>query len=321
MRVHALRVLVLGLCLGWVCWAQATENPLTLRELQDIQRRIESAVSKSIPAVVAISDGEGFGSGVVVNADGLILTAGHVVNASRSDLEIFFPSGVTTAARLVGYNLDIDAAILQITEKGPWPHVPIARDCQLAKGDWVICLGHSGGYEVGRKPPVRTGRLLEYRNHLLVTDAALIGGDSGGPLLNLDAEVIGIHSSIGDMLCENRHVQISEFRRYWDRMVRGERWGKLIEFKEPTPTPPSNVRCGVHLELRGNQVYVASVDAQSPAARVGIRPGDRVRRIDGQEISDSLGLHAILNNKRPGNHVVFDVERHGRLLSMRVTLE
>ncbi len=314
-------VVAIAFCLGWACSAKAIENPLTLRELQDIQRRIESAVSKSMPAVVAISDGEGFGSGVVVNPGGLILTAGHVVSASRSDLEIFFPSGVTTVARLVGYNLDIDAAILQITEKGPWPYVPIAQDHQLAKGDWVICLGHSGGYEVGRKPPVRTGRLLEHRNHLLVTDAALIGGDSGGPLLNLNGEVVGIHSSIGDMLCENRHVQIAEFRRYWDRMLRGERWGKLLEFKEPTPVLPAHARCGVHLERRGNHVFIASVEAQSPAARVGIRPGDRVRRIDGQEISDPQDLQPLLNNKRPGNHLVFDVERNGQRLSMRVTLE
>lgn len=299
----------------------ANEDLPSVRELLEIQRKIEATISKAMPAVVAISDGEGFGSGVVISPQGLILTAGHVVNASHGELEIFFPSGVTTTARIVGFNLDVDAAMLQITEAGNWPHVGLAAEGTSKIGDWVVCLGHSGGYEVGRKPPVRTGRILEYRQHLLVTDAALIGGDSGGPLLNLNGEVIGIHSSIGDLISENRHVQIGQFRRDWERMARGQRWGKLLEFKEPAPQPERRVRLGIEMDNRGDRVYLKSVNANSPAERGGLKPGDVLRRVDGQPITNSKQLINILSEKRPGDFITVDIERRDQLLATRIVLE
>jgi serine protease Do len=152
------------------------EDP-TLASLINVQNSIRNVVDRNLPAVISISDGAGFGSGVIVSPEGLILTAGHVVNTGASQFEIFFPGGQTATARLLGYNLNVDAAMLKLDGTGPWPFVELGEQASLKKGDWVVCLGHSGGYELGRKPPVRTGRVLDFRDEMVVTDAVLIGGD------------------------------------------------------------------------------------------------------------------------------------------------
>ncbi|HMP80095.1 MAG TPA: serine protease, partial [Pirellulaceae bacterium] len=165
-------------------------NDTALEQLREVQSKVQRVVQDTLPACVAISDGIGFGSGVVVNSSGHILTAGHVVNTGTQKLDVYFPDGRIVRARLLGYNLNVDAAMIQIIDPGPWPHVPVATSTEhLQSGDWLVSLGHSGGYEVGRNPPVRSGRLLERRGHQLVTDAVLIGGDSGGPLFDLNGQL------------------------------------------------------------------------------------------------------------------------------------
>ena len=299
----------------------ADDNGLSLQSLRTIQKHVENCVSKSMASVVAISDGKGFGSGVVITETGLIMTAGHVVNGSPSEVEIFFPSGVTTKARIVGFNLDVDAALLQIIEPGKWPYAELADDKSTKIGDWVVCLGHSGGYEVGRKPPVRTGRILEYRDHLLVTDAALIGGDSGGPLFDLNGKVIGIHSSIGDLLSENRHVQVSTFRSNWERMARGDRWGKLIELVEPESKTKQRARMGVEMEEIPDRAIIKVVNPNTPAARVGLKPGDLVRKFENQSITTPQQLIALIRERKVGDSVSLEIERRSQVLSLTIILE
>jgi serine protease Do len=313
--------LLLIICLATSIALYADDNSLSLKHLRTIQKQVENCVSKNMASVVAISDGKGFGSGVVINESGLIMTAGHVVNGSPAEVEIFFPSGVTTQARIVGFNLDVDAALLQITEPGKWPYSELAENNSTQVGDWVVCLGHSGGYEVGRKPPVRTGRVLEFREHLMVTDAALIGGDSGGPLFDLNGKVVGIHSSIGDLLSENRHVQVSTFRSNWDRMAKGGRWGKLIELVEPESQPKQRAKMGVEMEEIADRAIIKIVNPNSPAARVGLKPGDHVRKFENQLITNPKQLIALIREKNVGDSISLEIERRGQVLSLTIILE
>jgi serine protease Do len=292
---------------------------------------VQNTVRDNMPAVVSISDGIGFGSGVVVNEQGLILTAGHVVNGDVDEFEIFFPSGKTTIAKMLGYNLSVDAAMLQIVEPGPWPHAKLADGNTTPKiGDWVVCMGHSGGYELGRLPPVRTGRVLEYREHLLVTDAVLIGGDSGGPLFDLNGHVIGIHSSIGDSISENRHVSLATFRRDWQKMAGGTKWGALPNFasvepeKKPSPEKPlekGRARLGIQMEQNENAAIVETVERNSAAARVGIKPGDSVLMFDNIKIKNYRQLVELIRSKNIGDSVAIEIQRRGQTLKLQVILD
>ncbi len=307
--------------------------------LAEIQAQVVSVVARNMESCVAISDGEGFGSGVIVSADGLILTAGHVVCNGKQTFELFFPSGRTARATLVGYNLDVDSAMLRLEGNQQWPFVKIASDKIPEPGTWVVGLGHSGGYELGRKPPVRTGRVLEQRDHMLVTDSVLIGGDSGGPLFNLDGELIGIHSSIGDVISENRHVSIVTFRNDWSRLIAGNRWGSLPELGEPEPAPKqapkkSNAnngsgssqptggsKLGISARDSDASVVISEVQAGSPAARVGLKTGDLILSLNGTAVTSASELSQRINNLASGSSMRIEIKRNSTVLQLVVILD
>ena len=279
----------------------------SIDELTKIQSKVQKVVDANMESCVAISDRLGFGSGVIVNSDGLILTAGHVVS-SRQRLEVIFPSGRRARARALGRNLSVDAGMVQIIDPGPWPAVELADD-PPERGDWVVSLGHSGGFELGRKPPVRTGRILGNRKGQFVTDAVLIGGDSGGPLFNLDGQLIAIHSSIGDSIAQNRHVPLETFRQHWDRMYEGEIWGtlpELVDNDEPRNDRAARPRMGVTVSRSNQGAVVNEVHPNGPAQRAGIKRGDRITRFGGEQIVTADQLIDLIATKEVGQ--TFDVE-------------
>lgn len=279
----------------------------SIDELTKIQSKVQQVVDANMESCVAISDRLGFGSGVIVNSDGLILTAGHVVS-SRQRLEVIFPSGRRARARALGRNLSVDAGMVQIIDPGPWPAVELADD-PPERGDWVVSLGHSGGFELGRKPPVRTGRILGNRKGQFVTDAVLIGGDSGGPLFNLDGQLIAIHSSIGDSIAQNRHVPLETFRQHWDRMYEGEIWGtlpELVDNDEPRNDRAARPRMGVTVSRSKQGAVVNEVHPNGPAQRAGIKRGDRITRFAGKQIVTADQLIDLIATKEVGQ--TFDVE-------------
>ena len=327
-------LVVMLVCFSSSSAVAATHDNLTeLEKLREIQRKVQVVVEQSMESTVAISDGIGFGSGVIVSPDGLVLTAGHVMGTGRAgaEFEVIFPSGKVARARALGKNLNHDAGMVQLIGPGPWPFVKVA-EADPKNSDWVVCLGHSGGYELGRKPPVRTGRILGKRNGQLVSDAVLIGGDSGGPLFDLEGKLIGIHSSIGDSVAENRHVPISVYRTYWDRMSRGESWGKLPELaakkKKKKSTPETErapaagrAKLGVVVDKSANEAIVESVRDFSPAKRVGLLPGDIIKTFDGQNVTGPEHLIELVGTKQIGDSVALRVLRNGYELNFQIILD
>ena len=295
----------------------AQQNVESFQQLREVEAKVKKVVQKNMNACVSISDGYGAGSGVIVNKSGLILTAGHVM-AGNGEYQVLFPDGRTAQARPLGRNLDIDAGMIQIVDPGPWPYVKIGKSNSLSKGDWVVLLGHSGGFELGRKPPVRTGRFLGLTdNNQIETDAVLIGGDSGGPLFDLDGKLVGIHSSIGDSIAENRHVTMEDFARDYDRLKRGEQWGQLpvLADNNDGTKPP---KMGVVVDL--DTGYVKEVKEQSPASDAGVKVGDTVREFDGLAINNGRELIRLVKKKITGDVVRMKFERNGRLLDFEVRL-
>ncbi|MCH2182935.1 MAG: S1C family serine protease [Mariniblastus sp.] len=296
-----------------------------LEELGRIQVKVQKVVDANMESCVAISDRRGFGSGVIVSPDGLILTAGHVIT-SRNRLEIIFPSGRRAQARSLGRNLSIDAGMVQLIDPGPWPAVELAEQAP-ERGDWVVSLGHSGGFELGRKPPVRTGRILGDRKGQFVTDAVLIGGDSGGPLFNLDGQLVGIHSSIGDTIAQNRHVPVELFRQHWERMYQGDVWGTLPSLVDDHDEPEkekkraSKPRMGVTLSRGQSGALVNQVDPRGPAHRAGIRKGDRITRFGDEQITSADQLIELISTKRVGQTLDVEFQRNRVSYKVQVRLD
>ena len=302
------------------CLTGATAAEDTLDELLRIENKVAESVSKVMSAVVAVSDNVGSGSGVIVSEDGLVLTAGHVMASPfKGDYEVTFPDGSVVKAVPLGKNLNVDAGMLKIVEPKKYNYAKIAGAAPKL-GDWVINLGHSGGFEIGRKPPVRTGRVLGYRDHQMITDAVLIGGDSGGPLFNLDGEVIAIHSSIGDSIAENRHVTIDTFRKHWTRMERGDVWGELPDLSAPRKKKRPRAKLGVVVDRTASNALIKEIHSGSPADLAGIRVGDIVTRIDNQRILNSRELIEVIKTKTPGREYSVEILRNGQFFTLRIAL-
>ncbi len=113
---------------------------------------------------------------------------------------------------------------MKITDPGKWPTAPMGHSASLRPGAWCLAIGHPLGYRPGRPPVVRVGRIVEMSNDLIRTDCPLVGGDSGGPLLDLEGNVIGINSRIANPADVNLHVPVDIFRDNWDRLLKTESW-------------------------------------------------------------------------------------------------
>ena len=122
----------------------------TINELLAVQKKVQDVASKNMEATVSLTDDFGLGSGVIVSPDGLILTAAHVVATARN-YKVIFPSGREATAKPLGKNLSADAAMLKIIEPGKYPFVELGDSDRINNGEWAVVLGHSGGYELGRK--------------------------------------------------------------------------------------------------------------------------------------------------------------------------
>lgn len=289
-------------------------------KLKEIQGKVSNVVSKNIDACVAVSDGVGFGTGIIVSADGLVLTAGHVMaNPDKGQYEVILSTGKVVRAKALGKNLDLDSGMIQIIDEGPFPFVELSKDNKFKQGQWVVSLGHSGGWKLGRKPPVRTGRILARKTHQILTDAVLIGGDSGGPLFNLDGELIAIHSSIGDTVAENRHVPVATFRRDWDRLKAGKVWGKLPDLNDPTEKKRPG-RIGIKLNLKHPQAFIRAVDQGMPAKEIGLEVGDIVLQFDNTIVNDGRHLIDIIKRKSAGDVCPVVILRNGNQINYEIIL-
>jgi serine protease Do len=309
---------------GGIVFADASaglaNDQSAVERLKKIQQRVQNVVAKAMPACVVVSDGIGSGSGVIVSKSGLILSAGHVMT-SNGIYEIILPSGKVVKAKPLGKNLTIDAGMLQIIEPNPagWPYVEIETAQKLRNGQWVVSMGHSGGFEIGRTPPVRTGRVISVSADMIVSDAVLIGGDSGGPLFNLNGKLIGIHSSIGDTVAENRHVTMPAFSRSWDRMKAGETWGDLPELESPIDQKRRGV-IGVRLDLSSPKCKIRLVNDRSPAAEAGVEVGDVVVSFENVQIIDGRHLIEVIKRYHAGDICKMKILREASVIEVEVQL-
>ena len=275
-------------------------------DLKKVEAEVQDLVAKTLPCTVCIvaAGGGGSGSGVTVSEDGLVLTAAHVIAAAGADLFVIFPDGRKVKAKSLGSNRQRDAGMVQITEPGTYPFVKIGKSEDLKSNDWCVSLGHAGGFQADRTPPVRLGRVLA-NDRFVVTDCTIIAGDSGGPLFDLEGQVIGIHSNIGESLWQNQHVPVDVFTEGWDRMKRGESWGGSQQ------VDPRQVIIGVQLSPQQNDdgVVLGGITSNSPAEKAGLETGDVITKINGKAMKSPADIIAVVKGKRPGDKLQVNVLR------------
>ena len=146
----------------------------------------------------------------------------------------------------------------------------------------------------------------------MLTDCTLVGGDSGGPLFDLDGKVIGIHSRIGKNLPINVHVPVDPFRDSWTRLAKGEVWGLL--------GPPQRGWLGVTEDSTTDEARIARVVEGSPAELAGLRSGDVILRVGENEVKSFNDLQNEIGRMRPEDEIVIQIRRDGETEEISVKL-
>ena len=273
----------------------------------------------------------GEGSGFIVSEDGYILTNNHVVQ-DADQVKIGLHDGTELTADVVGTDPSIDLALLKVQTDEALPTLPLGDSASLRVGEWVIAIGNPLNYEqtvtVGvvsaknRRVPIgdtdRAGLVT-----FIQTDAAINFGNSGGPLIDSGGNVIGINTAIQRLNYAEGigfALPIDQARNVIDQLrengyVRRGYLGISMNLN------------GVNEEARqyyglpdSNGVIIDQVTNGSPAAKAGIKPGDIIRKLDGERVHDNDDLIGRIASRRPGEKVRIDVFRGGRELDMTVTL-
>jgi serine protease Do len=290
--------------------------PTSLSDLREIQDRVAALVTQVSPAVVAVELGHSSGSGVVISADGLVLTAGHVGGWVGHPATFTFPNGKIAKGKTIGVDEDSDTGLMQITDPGPWPHVGVGELKHAHLGDWALALGNPGGYDAKRSLVVRLGRIIRLMPGVVQTDCMIFPGDSGGPLFDMYGRVIGVHTAIAISADENFHVPITEFF---------ETWSDLVGPPSPPAPTPSPARpmayCGLSVIDDAEGCCLSKIEKNSPAAKANLRAGDHVLKVDGRRIEVSASFLEWIAESEPGETLRLDIKRGNKSFPVQIKLQ
>jgi serine protease Do len=296
------------------------EGPISIADLRAIQQQVEALVPRISPAVVAVEldsgSGHGIvasGSGVVITADGLVLTAGHVCESTNRNVRFEFPNGKVAHGKTLGLDEDADTGLMRITDSGPWPFAPLANLREASLGEWVLALGHPGGFDSKRSLVVRLGRVVSVAPGILQTDCTISPGDSGGPLFDIQGRVIGIHTAISSSMSENFHVPITEFYDTWQELA-----GAPVPV---TAVIRPSAYCGARAVNGAEGCRLSAIDKGSPAAKAGLKVDDLVLKIDDRTIVAAASFERWMEEASPGQTLKLQIKRGGKLHTIKLKLE
>ncbi len=292
--------------------------PDSRKDLDVIQKALATVLPKAREATVCIDLGEGSGSGVIVSPEGLVLTAAHVATGVGKELTVIMEDGKKLKAESMGLVSTTDCAMVRILEKGTYPFVSMDREDTTKLGDWVFSLGHSGGFDKDRGSVVRLGRLVRTADSTIQSDCTLIGGDSGGPLFDLEGRLIGIHSRVGEVLSQNMHVPMREFIAHWEEMTRGEFVGEGPFAKKPEK---GKGFFGLATEARPEGgLKVTKVGRESPAEKAGFKEGDVILKLNGKPLATREELQEMIKEMSPGDKMALDLLKGGKAETLEMKL-
>jgi putative serine protease PepD len=287
---------------------------------------VEVVAAKVLPSVVAIDvtagGTGGSGSGVVLTEDGLILTNDHVVTLAgaadpdTADVSVSFADGSTAKADVVGTDPLTDTALVQAQGVSGLTPVTIGQSSDLDVGEQVVAIGSpygldstvTSGIVSALDRPVEVARDENGNTTAypaIQTDAAINHGNSGGALVNMDGQLVGINASIqsadndatGGSIGLGFAIPIDEVTPIVEQLRNGD--------------TPTHARLGIEIGDGEGGAVVSSIEDGSAAAQAGIEEGDLITRVDDHAIDSAGSLVATIRSYRPDDKVTITYERDG----------
>jgi serine protease Do len=257
-----------------------------------------------------------FGSGVVVDPSGIVVTNNHVV-AGAEQVEVTFKDGTRMLSKSVFADPRTDLAVVKLNGSKPLPYAELGNSEEMEIGDRVLAVGAPFGLagSVTHGIISAKGRSLNmsFFEDYLQTDAPINPGNSGGPLVNLAGQVVGINTAIKSQTGGFQGVGMA-IPSTKDGVVRRGYLG--VQMQDITPEVAEKLKLD---SARG--VVVAAVQPNGPAAKGGIKDGDIVVGVAGQPIEDGKRLQRIVRTAPLGKPLPFDVIRDGKKETVQVTIE
>jgi serine protease Do len=266
----------------------------------------------------------GLGSGVIISADGYVVTNNHVVEGADT-VTVSLADGRELPAKVVGRDPLTDIAVIKIDAKD-LPAITFADSSKILTGDRVLAIGNPFGIgeTVTSGIVSATGRRVGILNDVhgyedfIQTDAAINPGNSGGALVDVDGRLVGINTAIlsrsGGFQGVGLAVPANMVGQVADSLVRS---GKVVRgfigvnIQSITPALVDSF----NLKTR-NGALVAGVTPDSPAARAGIKEGDVITGVNGQAVADSNNLALTVSSVAPGTKLAFDILRDGKAVKL-----
>ncbi|MGF7135602.1 serine protease DegQ [Paraburkholderia sp. EB58] len=265
------------------------------------------------------------GSGVIVSSEGYILTNQHVVDGA-DQIEIALADGRTTTAKVIGVDPETDLAVLKVNLTN-LPTITLGRMDQTRVGDVVLAIGNPFG--VGQTVTMGIVSALG-RNHLgintfenfIQTDAAINPGNSGGALVDVNGNLLGINTAIysrsGGSLGIGFAIPVSTARSVLESIITTGSVTRGWIGVEPQDVTPE-IAESFGLDQKSGAI-VAGVLKNGPADRAGIKPGDILVSVDGQDITDTTRLLNLIAQIKPGSNAKIHLVRKNRELDLEVMI-
>lgn len=265
------------------------------------------------------------GSGFVIDPEGVVVTNYHVID-SADEVEVTFPDGRTFPAEIIGRDPATDLAVLRIHSSDPFPYVSFGDSDAARVGDWVIAIGNPFGLGGSLTAGVISARGRDaggQYDDYIQTDVAINTGNSGGPLFNLDGEVVGVNTLIYSPTGASVGISFSIPSAIAAIIV-----DQLLEYGETrrgwlgVNVRPVTAGVAEALGLPGPQgAVISNVDPEGPAAAAGIQPGDVVLRFNGRAVPDSRSLPRFVAETEIGRRVEIVLNRRGQSRTVTATVE
>jgi serine protease Do len=268
---------------------------------------------------------QSLGSGFVVDSSGIVVTNNHVIDGA-DEINVILQDNTTLKATLVGRDERTDIAVLKVTPEKPLTAVSFGDSDRSRVGDWVLAIGNPFGLGGSVTAGIVSARGRDIQqgpyDNFIQTDAAINRGNSGGPLFNMDGEVVGINTAIyspsggsigiGFSIPSNLAKTVVEQLRDFGRAKRG--W---LGVKIQSVTPDIAESMGLKEPMGA---MIASVDETGPAAKAKLHNGDIVLKFNGQDVKEMRNLPRIVAETEIGKQVPVVVWRDGHEQTLQATV-